>query len=323
VLTFYLGLFSVCLATSFLFSGMEAGVFALSRLRIRQLMRKGNPRARVLYGYLENPENFLWTILVGNTLSNITVGSLGVMTLYAWLLPWPAFLLAALLMGMILFYALFELLPKMLFRLYPNRLCLLLAAPFRTIHLVLKPIISVLTLVSRWVGGRRFTGHLFGSRDELRILMQESAQSLTSEERVMINRVMDLQNIKVDDIAIPLSKTVTATAETPALQALELIRRHGFSRLPVWDEEGPKGRLVGLATVKALLYEREIVPSEPTGPFVRPALRLAHGMRLDEALRQMQRQGHRLAIVIGSDGRETGIISLQDILRAVFGDVSL
>src|SRR3954447_9050520 len=65
--------FAVCLALSFLCSGMEAGVFALSRLRVRQQMRAGKRSAEVLHGYLENPENFLWTILVGNTVSNFIV----------------------------------------------------------------------------------------------------------------------------------------------------------------------------------------------------------------------------------------------------------
>ena len=66
-------LFVLCLALSFLMSGMEAGVFALSRLRIRQLMRAGRSSAKVLHGYLENPENFLWTILVGNTTANLII----------------------------------------------------------------------------------------------------------------------------------------------------------------------------------------------------------------------------------------------------------
>src|SRR6059058_5702938 len=66
-------LFSLCLALSFLLSGMEAGVFALSRLRIRQQMRAGRRSAKVLHDYLENPENFLWTILVGNTVANFII----------------------------------------------------------------------------------------------------------------------------------------------------------------------------------------------------------------------------------------------------------
>src|SRR3982751_1713676 len=66
-------IFSACLALSFILSGMEAGVFALSRLRIRQQMRAGRRSAQVLHQYLENPENFLWTILVGNTVANFLI----------------------------------------------------------------------------------------------------------------------------------------------------------------------------------------------------------------------------------------------------------
>src|SRR5205814_3107253 len=66
-------LFGVCLAVSFLLSGMEAGVFALSRMRVRQQMRAGRRSAKLLHGYLENPENFLWTILVGNTAANFII----------------------------------------------------------------------------------------------------------------------------------------------------------------------------------------------------------------------------------------------------------
>src|SRR5260221_10054001 len=63
----------ICLLLSFLRSGMEAGVFALNRLRVRRLARAGKPSAKLLHGFLENPEKFLWTILVGNTLANFTI----------------------------------------------------------------------------------------------------------------------------------------------------------------------------------------------------------------------------------------------------------
>src|SRR6266705_2349262 len=66
-------LFAACLVVSFVLSGMEAGVFALSRLRIRQQMRAGKRSAQVLHNYLEHPENFLWTILVGNTVANFII----------------------------------------------------------------------------------------------------------------------------------------------------------------------------------------------------------------------------------------------------------
>ena len=140
--------FVACLVLSFVLSGMEAGVFALSRLRIRQQMRAGRPSAKVLHDYLENPENFLWTILVGNTVANFVI--------LGWLVAmlheasgrrtgcgsWWCFRSVV-----FLFYALFDLLPKMLFRTYPNRLCLLLARPFRLIHLVLRPLVALVEAV--------------------------------------------------------------------------------------------------------------------------------------------------------------------------------
>src|SRR3974377_1699474 len=65
--------FAVCLLLSFVLSGVSAGVFALSRLRVRQQMRAGRPSASVLHDFLEHPENFLWTILVGNTVANMLI----------------------------------------------------------------------------------------------------------------------------------------------------------------------------------------------------------------------------------------------------------
>jgi hypothetical protein len=189
------------LLASFFFSGMEAGVFALSRLRIRQQMRAGRPSARVLHGFLENPENFLWTIVVGNTLANFVILGWLFAVLHAHLQlrrVWFAVVFIAL---VFLFYAFFDLLPKMLFRNFPNRLCLNLARPFRVIHVALRPLVAVVEwcsrLLLRWTGGKAFMGHLFGNREELRLAMQESAQVFSSEERAMINRVLDLQTLRL------------------------------------------------------------------------------------------------------------------------------
>ncbi len=320
-------LFLLCVAWSFLMSGMEAGVFALSRLRIRQLRHQGDRRANALYGFLENPEDFLWTILVGNTLANFAVVCLGVIWLFGALWEEPLALFVALVIGILVFYAACELLPKMLFRLHPNRLCLALARPFRFVHAVLKPVVAPMTLLSsvllRWTGGRPFTGRLFGNRDELRLVMQDSAQGLTGEERQMINRVLDLQNLSVRSITTPLSRTVTVTTRAPLREVLQLARERGFSRFPVVSEEAGRPRIVGLVNLRSLLYDANLDVSRPAGDCLKPALYLDDAMRLEVALKQMQRTGQRLAIVLGKDKRELGVVSLQDILKVIFGEVRL
>src|SRR5881394_4046296 len=100
---------AACLALSFLLSGMEAGVFALSRLRIRQQMRAGRGSAALLHDFLEHPENFPWTILVGNTLVNFLVLGWIVALLHRWFAG-QVFIFAVLVgVTVFVFYALFDL----------------------------------------------------------------------------------------------------------------------------------------------------------------------------------------------------------------------
>jgi putative hemolysin len=317
-------IFGFALALSFLLSGMEAGVFALSPLRIRQQMRAGNRRAAVLYGYLERPENFLWTILVGNTIANFTAFALIVAWSHSMLFQHPGYFAAVFVPVVLLFYALFELLPKTLFRLYPNRLCMFLAAPFGFVHLILRPLVYFTALFARqllrWSGGKRFTADLFGNRDEFRFIMQESSQSLSSEERGMINRVLDLQNLTVRQITIPLSKTVSVPETASVSELLRIFRDRGFSRLPVTRKEQGIERVVGLVNLRSLIYESETDEAKTARDFLKPALYLNDDVRLEVALRRLQQGRQRVAIVLSRDRRELGILALHDILKVIFGE---
>jgi len=319
--------FACCLAVSFVLSGMEAGVFALSRLRVRQQMRAGRPSAKVLHDYLEHPENFLWTILVGNTVANFLILGWLVANLHEALGDHRGWFLVVFSVAVFLFYTFFDLLPKMLFRMYPNRLCVLLARPFRFIHLALRPLVALVETFSgallRWRGGKVFTGHLFGNREELRLVMQESAQAFSSEERTMINRVLDLQTLTVRQAMKPLEQALTLTAQTPVSAALALCRERKFTRLPVWDDRDGQQRIIGLLVLNTLLYQPTLDANRPVGEYVKPALYLDEDLRLEVALRRLQRSGQRLAIVLGRDRREIGILSLQDVLKFIFGEVSL
>ena len=320
-------LLALCLCASFLLSGMEAGVFALSRLRVRRLARAGKPSAKLLHGFLEKPENFLWTILVGNTLANFLILGWTLLKLREALLGHQIWIAAAFAAAVFLFYALFDLLPKMFFRAHPNQLCLLAAPVFRLLHVVLSPLVLIVEDVSkimlRLTGGREFTGRLFGSREEMRSVMQESAQAFTSDERAMINRVLDLQNFTVRQIARPLAEVVTVEAQTPLGDAFRLARERRLWRLPVRETRDGRPRIAGLLALGPLLYRDDLDLQKPAAAHMTPALFVNENMRLEVALRLMQRAGHRLAIVLARDGAETGVVSLEDILKVMFGEMKL
>ena len=316
-----------CLLLSFLLSGMEAGVFALNRLRVRRLARAGRRSAKLLNHFLENPERFLWTILVGNTLANFFILGAVLVKIHEWFRDNRILVVIFFAVAVFLFYALFDLLPKMLFRALPNSLCLGMANIFRLVYFALSPLVlmveGISKMILRWTGGRAFTGLLFGNREEMRALMQESAQALTSDERAMINRVLDLQNFTVRQIAVSLSRVAAVEKEITLGSALALAREKKFWRLPVWETRDGKHRIAGLLLLGPLLFREGLDLGRPVSDYMTPALFVNENMRLEIALRLMQRAGHRLAIVLARDGNEIGVLSLEDILRVLFGDVKL
>ena len=182
---------------------------------------------------------------------------------------------------------------------------------------------GVSQLALRLTGGQAFTGRLFGSREEMRSVMQESAQALSSDERAMINRVLDLQNFTVRQIARPLAEVVTVETQTQLGDAFRLARERRLWRLPVRETRDGHPRIAGLLALGPLLFRDDLDLQKPAAAHMTPALFVNENMRLEVAFRLMQRAGHRLAIVLARDGAETGVVSLEDILKVMFGEMKL
>jgi putative hemolysin len=181
---------------------------------------------------------------------------------------------------------------------------------------------SVSALLLRWSGGKAFTGTWFGNREELRMLMQDSGQDLSSEERAMINRVLDLQTLTVRQAMTPFDRVAFLPVSGTVATALAMGRERNLTRLPVREEREGVTRTIGLINLNALLFRQELDPAHPLTDHIRPAVFLDEDLRLEVAMRRLQRSGERLGIVLGRDRREIGVISLQDILKVIFGEVA-
>jgi CBS domain containing-hemolysin-like protein len=153
--------------------------------------------------------------------------------------------------------------------------------------------------------------------------MQESGGQLTTEERTMINRVLDLQSLTVRHITKPISLAATVNMQSPLNDVLAISRDRRVTRLPVWEVREGRRRVAGIISIVTVLYEANAATNKTAADFVRPALYVEEDLRLETALQRMQRSGQRLAVVLGRDQREIGIITLTDILKLIFGDVSL
>jgi len=330
-----LGLGMACIGLSFFLSGLETGLVEVSRLRLRRMAREGNLRASRLLGYLDQPEDTLWTILVGNTVANVVLGLVGLYGLQQLFgirepsqllelsrttgLFWGSFFV-----GCLLFYTFCELLSKTLFRKYATRLSVSLSRLFGWVELMFSPMVELLKSFSELMlfsadGIGR--GALFSSREELRQLMTASGQGLTDDERVMIDRVLDLQKIPVRELAVAFDELPEINTETSVSELVSNQAIGAYTRLPVWNLQGGRRRIAGVLNLRRLIFLPESEWERPAGHFIESALYQDEDVRLQKLLQTMQRSGQRVVIILDKRKRELGMVSLPDILKVVFGEV--
>ncbi len=320
ITTFYIIALLLSASMSFLFSGIESGVLHLNRLRVRQQMREGNKKAEILFNYYRKPERFYWTILMGNIFSNGLFVIALVMLLKSFSLDitfWILFFL-----GVFTLFIFCDLLPKTLFRKFPNRLCIIVSRPFKFIQFALSPLVILIHKlfgdVFQSTVGQPLASRLFRNREELKTLMEESDDSLSDDERSMITRVLHLNERTLGQIAKPLHLSVTASADSPMYQTIDLCKKNQISRIPIWKFIGGQRKVIGITTLKTSLYRNDYDGNKPSSDYIQPALFLPSDLKVEAALKRMQRSGNWLAIVTSKSQREAGIIALQDILKVVF-----
>ena len=312
-------------AMSFLFSGIETGVFSLNRLRIRQQMREGLKEAHILFENYREPEKFYWTILLGNILANAVFVILLVLLIKQRVTSDFMFWVL-LISGIFILFTFCDLLPKTLFRKFPNRLCLAVAKPFKIIQVTLTPFISFF----HQIFGNAFkssavqplASRLFRNRKELKSLMEESDNSLSAEERFMISQVLRLSERTLGQVAIPLNLSITASADTKISEIVKLCEKHRIGRIPIWKFTGGQRKVIGITTLKTSLYKSDYDENKLASHYIQPALFLPSDLKVEAALKRMQYSGNWLAIVTSKSQRETGIVALQDILKVVFANKS-
>ena len=307
---------------SFIFSGIESGVYSINRSRIKLQMREGNKRAAILLNFHRQPENFYLTVLLGNTIANGVFAVMLVLLLHkisSGALFWCLFLLCV--------FSLFtvcDLLPKKLFSQFPNKLSLAVARPFLITQFLLTPFLSLIQALfgNSLAGavGQPLAKQLFSNREELRKLMEDSDDGLSDGERTMISQVLRLSERTLGQTAIPLNLSVTASADSPISSVVDLCKDHRIARVPIWKFGGGQRKVVGIVTLKTSLYKEDYDSNKPASEYMQPALFLPADLKVEAALKRMQRSGQWLAIVTSESQKEAGIVSLQDILKVVFSD---
>jgi magnesium and cobalt exporter, CNNM family len=306
------------------FSGAETGLISLNRVRLRHEVERKNRRAVILSGFVENNERLLGTTLLGTNLANVMVGVFG-SALAMHLLGHKNFWvdLATTVVASSILLIIGEIVPKTLFRHYAYRLCMSVADVLNASAWLFAPVVGVLGVLMRTISrvGRSDESpkSVFVTREELKYLAKEgeAGGALTAEERQMIHGVFDFPSKTVYEAMIPLARTVSVSRDTPIPELFDVSQRTGFARFPVREAD----KVVGIVNVYEILFENVVANGKTAGDLMRKPPFVLSTERINRALPVLRAGRHPISIVVNPEGKHVGIITIEDIVEEIVGDV--
>lgn len=310
------------------FSGVDAALVSFSRARAEEIQEEGRAGSARLLHLLSDPPPYLNTVLLLRLLCEIGAIVLVTLQIDAWYTGawWPAVLTSVGVMGLVSFVVI-GVAPRTLGRQHSERVALVAAGPVALITRVLGPLPSLLILLGNAITpGKGFREGPFSSETELREMVDLAEQSSVIEagERQMIHSVFELDDTIAREVMVPRSDVLFLERHKNLRQATSLFLRSGFSRVPVIGEN--LDEVLGFVYLKDVTQRDFEDPGaetvEQVGSLMREALFVPESKGIPELLREMQTLRRHIAVVVDEYGGTAGIITIEDILEEIVGEIT-
>ncbi|MFL5357600.1 hemolysin family protein [Archangium sp.] len=320
------------------FSGAELALLSVRKTRLRELLEEGNRSARAVQALRDDPERFLATVQIGITVVGATAAAFGGASIAQRLVgPLTRLGLEAVLaqqlafagvVGLVSYLSLVlgELVPKSLALRYSEGYALFIARPLKGIAWLIQPLVWFLTASSnvllRFFGDRTTFTESRLSPDELQQLVEEAAKAGTLDPRAgeIASRAFEMANLPLSAVMVPRSRMVALRRHASAEEIKQVLLEHGHSRMPVY--EGTIDNIAGYIIAKDLLgvaWEGALIVLEDV---MRPAWFAFESMRAIDAMKELQRRRMQLAIVVDERGGVAGLVTVEDLVEELVGDIA-
>jgi magnesium and cobalt exporter, CNNM family len=325
-----LALVGLIVANGF-FVGAEYGLVTSRRTRILELEHEGNRRARQVLKITGNPPRFIAAMQLGVTMTSLGIGALGEQVLGHRFDTFMASILAVILALLIVTYlhvVIGELVPKGIALGHPERTALAVSAPVRAFFTIFGPLVWLLqesaSFLLRALGlqppGAEHEAH---SEAELRMLLSSSAEQgeIEHEEQEMLYKVFDFADKEVADVMVPRPEVVAISIALPAEEALKAVLESPYTRYPIYRDS--LDDIVGVLHIRDLIeamHDQGIV-SVDLETLVRAAYMVPETKDLGALLTEFRRTNQHMAIVIDEYGSMEGIVTLEDLLEEIVGEI--
>jgi len=321
------GILLLVLLSAF-FSGSETALTVASRPLMHQLEQNGNARARLVNRLHESTDQLLSTILLGNNLVNILSSALATSLLIT--LVGDVGIVYATLGVTFLVVVFGEIVPKTLAFRRANKVALMVAPAITGLILIFSPVTRAIDLLVRpiihGVTGRSRTAHLGPSSEELRGAIELHAEEggVVRDERAMLHSILDLAEVTVEEVMIHRRNVTMIDADEPAAAIVSQVLSSPFTRIPLW--RGEPDNIIGVIHEKALfravrgqggaLDSLDVIALSAKPWFV------PESRTLMDQLQAFRRRREHFALVVDEYGSLMGIVTLEDILEEIVGDIT-
>jgi magnesium and cobalt exporter, CNNM family len=311
----------LCLVFTMFFSAAEMAFIAANRLRLKYLAEEGNGVARSYLEAFRQPERVLSTAMIGVTISHIVAASAVTWALLPMLGGMAPVVVTILLTPVMLVVG--EIIPKAVAREWATSLILRFYRPLTWAAVMLVPFVLfanvVVGAVLRMFGARQGDMRAFVSREELKALLQlePGEADVTTIEAQLIDKIFDLGDTTVREVMVPLVEVAMLSDAATPRDAVAFIMDRGFSRVPIFRQR--ETNIVGVVGAKDILSRGAAVRT--LDELKRPPYYVPETKRIDDLLREMQRNRTHMAVVVDEYGGATGVVTLEDILEQIVGDI--
>ena len=312
----------ILLALSAFFSSAETALTTVNRLRVRALVDDGDARAIVLAKVIDDPGKLLSAILIGNNIVNISASSIATLLATKFFGSAGAGIATGVMTLLVLIFG--EVTPKTMASLKAEKIALSYAKTIYGIMFVFTPLIFILDLLSG--GLLRLLGVDPDKRDDsvteedLRTIVEAGHEDgvLETEEHKMINNVFDFGDHQAKDIMVPRVDMCFLKLDATYEDFMEIYREEKFTRIPVYEET--RDNVIGILNVKDLiLYDKN--QEFHVKDFLREAYYTYEFKNTSELMMEMRKNSISIAIVLDEYGATAGLVTLEDLLEEIVGDI--
>ena len=302
------------------FSGTETAFSSVSRIKMKNLAADDNRRAKIVLDLTENFDKLITTILVGNTISNIVMTT--VATVYGIQIWGPGIgptIATVLVTVLVLVFG--EISPKIIAREYAEETALALAPFVRGLIIILTPITFI------FMGLKVLLKKIFGkneepefSEDELLTIVEEAEAggAIGEEQSELIANAIEFNDVEAIDILTPRVDIIAIEKGTPVAEIKQVFRESGLSRLPVYVDD--LDNIIGVLNQKDF-YNNNVKNIKETEKIIKPVAYVAETLKAAVLLKKMQAKKTHIAIVVDEYGGTTGLVTLEDIIEEIVGDI--